>query len=125
MLSLRLMRQLADSALLARPVFLAPCHRRLPQCAPPTTTTRRTLISSTARHETSPACPSAPTSSHPRPRHASSSTRWKNRQGRDRYAKEAKVRGLKSRAAFKLLEVCVPDSPLPKHPPHHHHYHHS
>ncbi|GME40994.1 21S rRNA (uridine-2-o)-methyltransferase mrm2 [Neofusicoccum parvum] len=105
MLSLRLMRQLADSALLARPVFLAPCHRRLPQCAPPTTTTRRTLISSTARHETSPACPSAPTSSHPRPRHASSSTRWKNRQGRDRYAKEAKVRGLKSRAAFKLLEM--------------------
>jgi hypothetical protein len=40
-------------------------------------------------------------------RHASSSsTRWKSRQGRDFYAKEAKVQGLKSRAAFKILEAC-------------------
>ncbi|KAF2000529.1 FtsJ-domain-containing protein [Amniculicola lignicola CBS 123094] len=39
-------------------------------------------------------------------RHASSSsTRWKSRQGRDFYAKEAKVQGLKSRAAFKILEM--------------------
>lgn len=38
-------------------------------------------------------------------RSSSSSTRWKSRQGRDSYAKEAKVQGLKSRAAFKLLEV--------------------
>ena len=36
---------------------------------------------------------------------SSGSTRWKQRQGRDMYAREAKVQGLKSRAAFKLLEV--------------------
>lgn len=36
---------------------------------------------------------------------SSSSTRWKSRQGRDSYAKEAKVAGLKSRAAYKLLEI--------------------
>lgn len=36
---------------------------------------------------------------------SSSSTRWKSRQGRDSFAREAKVQGLKSRAAFKLLEV--------------------
>ncbi|KAH8786171.1 FtsJ-like methyltransferase-domain-containing protein [Hyaloscypha finlandica] len=39
------------------------------------------------------------------PRNSSSSTRWKSRQGRDSYAREAKVQGLKSRAAFKLLEI--------------------
>ncbi|KAF2659511.1 FtsJ-domain-containing protein [Lophiostoma macrostomum CBS 122681] len=40
-------------------------------------------------------------------RHAgsSSSTRWKSRQGNDFFAREAKVQGLKSRAAFKLLEL--------------------
>jgi len=36
---------------------------------------------------------------------SSSSTRWKSRQGRDSFAREAKVQGLKSRAAFKLLEI--------------------
>ncbi|EFQ94378.1 hypothetical protein PTT_07944 [Pyrenophora teres f. teres 0-1] len=36
---------------------------------------------------------------------SSSSTRWKSRQGRDFFAKEARVKGLKSRAAFKLLEL--------------------
>lgn len=36
---------------------------------------------------------------------SSSSTRWKSRQGRDSFAREAKAQGLKSRAAFKLLEV--------------------
>ena len=36
---------------------------------------------------------------------SSSSTRWRARQTRDRFAKEAKVQGLKSRAAFKLLEI--------------------
>lgn len=41
----------------------------------------------------------------PQARHSSSSTRWKERQGRDFFAKAAKVQGLKSRAAFKLLEV--------------------
>ncbi|KAF2735406.1 FtsJ-domain-containing protein [Polyplosphaeria fusca] len=45
--------------------------------------------------------PIAPRSS----RASSSSTRWKSRQGKDFFAKEAKVQGLKSRAAFKLLEM--------------------
>ncbi|RQM05584.1 hypothetical protein DH86_00001603, partial [Scytalidium sp. 3C] len=30
---------------------------------------------------------------------------WKSRQGRDSFAREARVQGLKSRAAFKLLEI--------------------
>ncbi|RAL59354.1 hypothetical protein DID88_006844 [Monilinia fructigena] len=38
---------------------------------------------------------------------SSSSTRWKTRQGKDAFAREAKVQGLKSRAAFKLLEIDV------------------
>ncbi|KAF2664527.1 23S ribosomal RNA methyltransferase [Microthyrium microscopicum] len=38
-------------------------------------------------------------------RQSSSSTRWKTRQVNDRFSKEAKVQGLKSRAAFKLLEM--------------------
>jgi 21S rRNA (uridine2791-2'-O)-methyltransferase len=36
---------------------------------------------------------------------SSSSTRWKSRQGKDFFAREARVQGLKSRAAFKLLDV--------------------
>jgi 21S rRNA (uridine2791-2'-O)-methyltransferase len=36
---------------------------------------------------------------------SSSSTRWKSRQGKDVFSREARVQGLKSRAAFKLLEV--------------------
>ncbi|KAJ8059890.1 hypothetical protein OCU04_011514 [Sclerotinia nivalis] len=36
---------------------------------------------------------------------SSSSTRWKTRQGKDSFSREAKVQGLKSRAAFKLLEI--------------------
>ncbi|KAH8820982.1 cell division protein ftsj [Xylogone sp. PMI_703] len=38
-------------------------------------------------------------------RSSSSSTRWKSRQVNDSFAREARVRGLKSRAAFKLLEI--------------------
>ena len=38
-------------------------------------------------------------------RAASSGSRWKQRQSRDPYARDAKVQGLKSRAAFKLLEM--------------------
>ncbi|KAI1862592.1 uncharacterized protein JN550_010117 [Neoarthrinium moseri] len=38
-------------------------------------------------------------------RWSSSNSRWKQRQGNDFYAREAKVQGLKSRAAFKLLEM--------------------
>lgn len=40
-------------------------------------------------------------------RPSSSGARWKQRQGSDPYAREAKVQGLKSRAAFKLLEVSL------------------
>lgn len=36
---------------------------------------------------------------------SSSSTRWKSRQGKDWFARAAKVKGLRSRAAFKLLEI--------------------
>ncbi|KAL7926698.1 FtsJ-like methyltransferase domain-containing protein [Trichoderma austrokoningii] len=36
---------------------------------------------------------------------ASSGTQWKQRQGRDHFVRHAKVQGLKSRAAFKLLEI--------------------
>ncbi|UKZ87551.1 uncharacterized protein TrAFT101_003343 [Trichoderma asperellum] len=36
---------------------------------------------------------------------ASSGTQWKQRQGRDHYVHHAKVQGLRSRAAFKLLEI--------------------
>lgn len=36
---------------------------------------------------------------------ASSGTQWKQRQGRDHFVRHAKVQGLKSRAAFKLLEA--------------------
>ncbi|KAK8089272.1 ribosomal RNA large subunit methyltransferase J [Apiospora hydei] len=38
-------------------------------------------------------------------RWSSSNSRWKMRQGADFYAQKAKVQGLKSRAAFKLLEM--------------------
>ncbi|KAK9444528.1 Ribosomal RNA large subunit methyltransferase E [Metarhizium brunneum] len=38
-------------------------------------------------------------------RWSSSSSRWKQRQGRDAFSRGAKVQGLKSRAAFKLLEM--------------------
>ncbi|MCJ1352381.1 MAG: 2' O-ribose methyltransferase [Icmadophila ericetorum] len=39
-------------------------------------------------------------------RHSSSSSkRWVTRQGKDRFAREARVDGLKSRAAYKLLEI--------------------
>lgn len=38
-------------------------------------------------------------------RHASSNSRWITRQKSDRFAKEAKVSNLKSRAAFKLLQI--------------------
>jgi 21S rRNA (uridine2791-2'-O)-methyltransferase len=35
----------------------------------------------------------------------SSSKRWQARQHKDKFAREAAVQGLKSRAAFKLLQV--------------------
>ncbi|KAK4556059.1 2' O-ribose methyltransferase [Recurvomyces mirabilis] len=36
---------------------------------------------------------------------SASSARWKTRQGNDSYTRDAKLAGLKSRAAFKLLEI--------------------
>jgi hypothetical protein len=44
-------------------------------------------------------------------RSSSSNSRWKQRQGRDAFARDARVQGLKSRAAFKLLEVHFLDLP--------------
>lgn len=38
---------------------------------------------------------------------SSSSKRWLARQRNDPYTREAMVQGLKSRAAFKLLQVCT------------------
>lgn len=37
--------------------------------------------------------------------HQASSQRWQRRQQNDKYAREARLQGFKSRAAFKLLEV--------------------
>ncbi|KAI0868938.1 23S ribosomal RNA methyltransferase [Hypoxylon argillaceum] len=45
------------------------------------------------------------TQQSPDVRWSSSNSRWKQRQGKDFFAREAKVQGLKSRAAFKLLEM--------------------
>ncbi|KAH7630311.1 ribosomal RNA methyltransferase FtsJ domain-containing protein [Sordaria sp. MPI-SDFR-AT-0083] len=45
-----------------------------------------------------------PTTLQTRPS-SSSTSRWKTRQFSDRYAREARTAGLKSRAAFKLLEI--------------------
>lgn len=47
--------------------------------------------------------------SHCRHASSSSSTRWKTRQAGDHFAREARVQGLKSRAAFKLLQVFAID----------------
>ncbi|KAF2640420.1 FtsJ-domain-containing protein [Massarina eburnea CBS 473.64] len=89
MLSRRLLRQLADnflphprSATTSSICFASRCAA-CPPC-------RRTLAIPTQRHATSA---------------SSSSVRWKSRQSKDPYAKEAKVRKWKSRAAFKLLEL--------------------
>ncbi|EGE85345.1 23S rRNA (-2'-O)-methyltransferase, variant [Blastomyces gilchristii SLH14081] len=38
-------------------------------------------------------------------RYSSSSKRWQARQAKDKYSREAAVKGLKSRAAFKLIQI--------------------
>ncbi|KAH8785016.1 FtsJ-like methyltransferase-domain-containing protein [Diaporthe sp. PMI_573] len=38
-------------------------------------------------------------------RNSSSSSQWKSRQSKDRFARQAKVQGMKSRAAWKLMEM--------------------
>jgi hypothetical protein len=84
MLTRRVFRELTDSFLLGRPIRIS--------CQCPRSSFARLVP--TARHLVSPLS-----------RSSSSSTRWKARQGTDHFAREAKVQGLKSRAAFKLLEV--------------------
>lgn len=81
MLSRRIFRQLTDSVLLESG---APTE---PLCLAASCASGCTRYPSNAR------------------RASSSSTRWKTRQGNDFFAREARVQGLKSRAAFKLLEV--------------------
>jgi 21S rRNA (uridine2791-2'-O)-methyltransferase len=86
MLSRRFLRELTNRFLLgsgykpaAGPCLVAPCPPSRP---------RSESVKSSVRYASS-----------------SSSTRWKSRQGKDFFAREARVQGLKSRAAFKLLEV--------------------
>ncbi|OLN86320.1 rRNA methyltransferase 2, mitochondrial [Colletotrichum chlorophyti] len=64
--------------------------------------TKRQSMSKTARNCV--ACQSVLSAGH-QARPSSSNSRWKMRQGKDIFAREAKVQGLKSRAAFKLLEM--------------------
>ncbi|KAF1809006.1 FtsJ-domain-containing protein [Eremomyces bilateralis CBS 781.70] len=54
-----------------------------------------------ARHALNDGCPLQLS----RSASSSSSSRWKQRQFKDQFTREAKVQGLKSRAAFKLLEI--------------------
>ncbi|KAF2106278.1 FtsJ-like methyltransferase-domain-containing protein [Lophiotrema nucula] len=86
MLSRRVFRQLTDGLLFGTATDIAPA---------------------TCTASRSSSCPVGALSIAPRLRRhtSSSSTRWKSRQGKDFFAKEARVQGLKSRAAFKLLEV--------------------
>ncbi|KAF2853802.1 FtsJ-domain-containing protein [Plenodomus tracheiphilus IPT5] len=85
MLSRRVFQRLTDSLLLGSQYRPAAAFRLSKQCCngPP----RNPSLATSAQ------CAS------------SSSTRWKSRQGKDFFAREARVQGLKSRAAFKLLEL--------------------
>ncbi|KAF2134534.1 FtsJ-domain-containing protein [Dothidotthia symphoricarpi CBS 119687] len=85
MLSRRVFQQLTDSVLL--------CSSYRP-AASSCVAARCTCCCARSRTNTISVRPSS-----------SSSTRWKSRQGNDFFAKEARVQGLKSRAAFKLLEL--------------------
>ena len=57
------------------------------------------------RHRPRTPPPPPPPSSLTQTRPSSASSRWKLRQGADPFARSARVQGLKSRAAFKLLEL--------------------
>ncbi|KAF2445640.1 FtsJ-domain-containing protein [Karstenula rhodostoma CBS 690.94] len=85
MLSRRAFQQLTDGAILGARHWPAPAFCAAVRCT-------------ACMPSGSPRAPAFRSSS-------SSSTRWKSRQGRDFFAKEARVQGLKSRAAFKLLEL--------------------
>src|ERR1700761_7999956 len=63
------------------------------------------LATSSTLHARSGALPTLQPVRHHRPSSTSPSPRRKSRQSRDTFAREAKVAGLKSRAAFKLLEI--------------------
>ncbi|KAF2147296.1 uncharacterized protein K452DRAFT_293743 [Aplosporella prunicola CBS 121167] len=107
MLSLRFIRQLADSALLDRPVIASQCRRHstraLSVARPRTSSTPSSL---TLSPSPSPSiAPPAPLAHLARYASSSSSTQWTTRQRNDPFAREARVRGLKSRAAFKLLAM--------------------
>ncbi|ORY16041.1 FtsJ-like methyltransferase-domain-containing protein [Clohesyomyces aquaticus] len=86
MLSRRVFQRLTDSLL-------------LDSASRPASSFRVATICAFCRSHCRPFAP------HLRQASSSSSTRWKSRQGKDFFAKEARVQGLKSRAAFKLLEM--------------------
>ncbi|KAI3396275.1 hypothetical protein diail_12357 [Diaporthe ilicicola] len=68
-----------------------------------------TLAATAPARKIAPSGPQACQSCRLRPldvrRNASSSSQWKSRQNRDRFARQAKVQGMKSRAAWKLIEM--------------------
>ena len=87
MLTRRVFRQLTDLAILDAPLTpLCLSSRRLPRQRP-------------QPHVSTPATVQISRSG------SSSSARWQNRQSRDHFVRDAKVKGLMSRAAFKLLEI--------------------
>lgn len=57
------------------------------------------------QHHHHPQTRTRPATGPPRLARHASSARWKQRQDQDPYVREARVRGLKSRAAFKLIEL--------------------
>ncbi|KAL0469897.1 cell division protein ftsj [Neurospora intermedia] len=90
--------------------------RRLPprlflRPTPTLITTRASLFptTSTITITTNPISPipstNVPTTNQLRPSSSSSNSQWKARQSNDYYARSARTAGLKSRAAFKLLEI--------------------
>ncbi|KAB8345999.1 hypothetical protein FH972_023050 [Carpinus fangiana] len=86
MIPRRFFRALTDGILLERPLVLKPACRCVSKFQQP--------LSSTSL-----------TSQQSRSGSSASSTRWKARQAKDPYAREARVAGLQSRAAFKLLQI--------------------
>lgn len=92
--------------------MLARAVARLPTALPQATKCENTIQNLAARLATPTDCLYS-VRTHLRPsfdltRYASSSsssTRWKSRQSKDSYARFAKLAGLKSRAAWKLLEI--------------------
>ncbi|KAF3760689.1 FtsJ-domain-containing protein [Cryphonectria parasitica EP155] len=84
--------------------LLASALSRLTLIAPPNAAARRVVStrSPTSSNWTCLGCRLTPRSAI---RSSSSNSQWKSRQSRDPYARTAKVQGLKSRAAYKLIEM--------------------